>query len=394
MSNNNTIPVSLDALAVGRSSTSPFITVFSQVNPTTNDVNYPIQTRWFNQMAETEYILTAYSVVGEVKTAIWQPINASQVAAAETLTGNSGGAVAVDGSNNINVVGDTTTINIVGNPGTHTLTASTTGSIATLYTENAGTATPSGGNLNVLGTNGITTSGAGSTVTITSTNGQIMTGVVPDAHTAPGTTPVVPNSSGNIIITGGQVAAGTTANVIRTNSLAANTYTVQIQRSQAVGSSTVGDNGVSHFNSGVFSVDANGFVDLSTSFYTTGFFTPTLQFSGSSAGITYAAQNGKYTLIGNLVNYQLSFVLTSKGGAVGIAQIAGLPIAAGGPNTLSGNPQLGTVTFADYVNVFSTSGQSFLTLEQTTTGMGYTSLTNANFADNSSVSVAGFYYIS
>lgn len=41
-----------------------------------------------------------------------------------TLTGNSGGAVSPDGFGNINVVGDATTINIAGNPGTSTLTAS------------------------------------------------------------------------------------------------------------------------------------------------------------------------------------------------------------------------------------------------------------------------------
>lgn len=83
-----------------------------------------------------------------------------------------------------------------------------------------------------------------------------------DAFTAPGTNPVVPSGAGNINVTGGQVAAGTTANVIRTDSLAANTYTIEIQRSQAVASTTIGDNGVSHFNSASFTVDANGFVSL------------------------------------------------------------------------------------------------------------------------------------
>lgn len=83
-----------------------------------------------------------------------------------------------------------------------------------------------------------------------------------DAFTAPGTNPVAPNGSGIVTVTGGQVAAGTTANVIRTNSLAANTYTIQIQRSQAVAVSTVGDNGVSHFNSTYFTVDLNGFVSI------------------------------------------------------------------------------------------------------------------------------------
>lgn len=83
-----------------------------------------------------------------------------------------------------------------------------------------------------------------------------------DTFTAPGTNPVLPNGSGIITVTGGQVAAGTTANVIRTDSLAANTYTIEIQRSQAVASSTIGDNGVAHFNSTYFTVDANGFVSI------------------------------------------------------------------------------------------------------------------------------------
>ena len=83
-----------------------------------------------------------------------------------------------------------------------------------------------------------------------------------DTFTGPGTNPVVPSITGAVTITGGQVAAGTTTNVIRTDSLAANTYTIQIQRSQAVASTTIGDNGVSHFSSAQFAVDANGFVTL------------------------------------------------------------------------------------------------------------------------------------
>lgn len=90
--------------------------------------------------------------------------------------------------------------------------------------------------------------------------GQAIDSIGVDAATAPGTNPVLPTVAGLITVTGGQVAAGTTTNVIRTNSLSANTYTIEIQRSQAVASSTVGDNGVCHFNSGHFTVDSNGFV--------------------------------------------------------------------------------------------------------------------------------------
>src|ERR1700723_2800930 len=84
-----------------------------------------------------------------------------------------------------------------------------------------------------------------------------------DTFTAPGTNPVFPNGSQTIAITGGQVAAGTVGtDVIQTNSLAASKYTVQIQRSTATASSTVADNGVSHFNSSNFTVDSNAFVSL------------------------------------------------------------------------------------------------------------------------------------
>ena len=92
--------------------------------------------------------------------------------------------------------------------------------------------------------------------------GAVLESFTVDASTPPGTNPVAPNGSGIVTVTGGQVAAGTTTNVIRTNSLSLNTYTIQIQRSQAVASSTIGDNGVSHFDSAAFDVDANGFVQL------------------------------------------------------------------------------------------------------------------------------------
>lgn len=167
MTNNSTTPVSLDALAVGRSSTNAFITIFDTRNPISNDVNYPVQQRWFNLNTDAEFILTGYSIVNEIKMATWQEITAS---------------------------------------------------------------------------------------------GSGVESFVVDTFTPPGTNPVTPNGSSEVIVTGGQVSAGTTANVIQTNSLAANTYTIQVQRSQSVASSTIGDNGVCHFDSADFDVDANGFV--------------------------------------------------------------------------------------------------------------------------------------
>ena len=85
-----------------------------------------------------------------------------------TLTANSGGPVS-PAAGNINVVGDTTTIEIVGNPGTNTLTASTTGAVPVLFVTDSGNATPSAGILNIVGGKGIVVSGASNTITVAST---------------------------------------------------------------------------------------------------------------------------------------------------------------------------------------------------------------------------------
>ena len=85
----------------------------------------------------------------------------------QTLTGNTGGAVSPTGGN-INIIGSGT-VDVVGNPATSTLTISVSGAVATTYTEDVGTAAPAAGNLNVFGgTAGrdINTSGSGSTIHI------------------------------------------------------------------------------------------------------------------------------------------------------------------------------------------------------------------------------------
>ena len=159
------VETSLDALAVGRSSTGPFIYHFENRSPTPQDVNYPIQKRWVNKLTDEIWILEAYSTIGGVLTAIWSK-NGSGNLGLEFLTGNTGGPVGVDANHNINVIGDGTTIVDVGNPATNTITWSTGPTVATLYVENIGTAVPVLGVLNVLGGTGVTTAGAGNTITI------------------------------------------------------------------------------------------------------------------------------------------------------------------------------------------------------------------------------------
>src|SRR5271170_4191057 len=304
----------LNKYAVNNSSypAIPFTVEFKKRDPTFTDVNYPIQKVWLNETTDVFWFLrNFYLMTNRYFAANWIKMGGANIV--ESLRDQTGIDVLPDSTNEINVIGDGVYIKTVGNPSTNTLTIEPAGALTTLYTENTGTATPMAGNLNVLGSNGITTTGSGNTITISPTSGTLFSGNTVDAHTAPGTNPVVTNGSGLITVTGGQIAAGTTTNVIRTDSLAANTFTVEVQRSQAVGSSTIGDNGVSHFNSAQFAVDGNGFVSLATSFFRTGNWSPNLAFGGASVGITYGVQYGEYTVIGNLVFYTAYIELTSKG---------------------------------------------------------------------------------
>ena len=83
-----------------------------------------------------------------------------------------------------------------------------------------------------------------------------------DAATAPGTNPVLPSGTGQITVTGAQVAPGVVgANVLRTDSLAANTYTIEIQQTSAVAAKDTTKNGVAHFNSAQFTND-QGFISI------------------------------------------------------------------------------------------------------------------------------------
>ncbi len=148
--------------------------------------------------------------------------------------------------------------------------------------------------------------------------GQAIDSIQVDAFTAPGTNPVLPTIGGLITVTGGQVAAGVVGtNVIRTDSLSANTYTIEIQRSAAVGASAAANNGVSHFNSAQFTVDGNGFVSSITGsnnvvrqvFSTAGTFTYTptagmkqcdiaIQAGGGAGGGATATAAGEYSVGG------------------------------------------------------------------------------------------------
>ena len=151
----------------------------------------------------------------------------------------------------------------------------------------------------------------GGVVTLAGSTGPATTKFNVDANTAPGTDPVVPDANGQVTVTGAQVAAGTVgANVIRTDSLAANTYTIEIQRSTSNATTDSTKNGVSHFDSNYFLVDSNAFV-TSTIFNNTSYANlgitvsgSTLTIQGSSASLS--ATNPAYVTIPSSSSLALS----------------------------------------------------------------------------------------
>lgn len=113
-------------------------------DPTAQDNTYVPGSEWQNTSSGTFFKCKSSGIAG----AVWVPFVPSAAGTVSTLTGDSGGAVGPDGGGNINVVGDGTTIDIVGNPGTNTLTVSVIGGGATpassFVTNVSGPVSPSG----------------------------------------------------------------------------------------------------------------------------------------------------------------------------------------------------------------------------------------------------------
>jgi len=127
---------------------------------------------------------------------------------------------------------------------------------------------------------------------------------------------------------------------------------------------------------------------------TSGTFTPTVRFNGVTTGITYTAQSGSYTRIGNVVTFRLYVQLSSKGGLTGNFDVSGLPVAAPGieqalPLFFTGGlgPLGDTMLTArilagqDVVQVFKAAGA------------GAVRITDADVSDTFVLSVAGSYLV-
>lgn len=363
----------------------PQFVVFDN-SPTINQTGFNIGTLWLNYATQSVYMLVNL----EKGIATWILFSGNL----HFLTSNSGGPIGPDANNNINIVGDGTTIVGVGNPATHTITLSTsgTGVVSTLTGNSGGAVAPTAGNINVVGSGPITVTGNPGTSTLTistSDTGTVSSLTTDDGH-------VVTPTAGTIIVHGGN-------NITTTGTVGPNTVTVNVsgttnhtvQLGNASGSLTSLANGTT----GQVLTAQTGGNPIWASASSGGSFTPIAAFGGVSTGITYSYQDGEYAVIGNMVFISIALALSSKGSASGAFQVAGLPFAIGaGPVPAEVMAcTIANITLTSgytYIQAQGSSGNSFLTLTQCGSANSQLPCSDTNIANTTAITITGFYFTS
>jgi len=155
----------------------------------------------------------------------------------------------------------------------------------------------------------------------------------------------------------------------------------------------------------LYDISDNAFVGTGTSVsltgreqpvYETGTWTPAITFGGGSTGITYGAQEGYYTRIGDVVHIEGNLTLTAVGSDTGTAKLEGFPFTS--RNTTD---SAACINFSRAQNMASLTSQinGFLTNNTTAATLydwgaaGSTGLTEANFTATTQIRFSGTYQI-
>ena len=133
--------------------------------------------------------------------------------------------------------------------------------------------------------------------------------------------------------------------------------------------------------------------------YEEGSFTPTLAFGGSSGGITYNQQVGRYTRTGNSVKYRITVVLSSKGTHSGAPTVT-LPFTSANVDNISmpaamAHSLINLDTAGGYYTAYATVEQSASTVSLRVTGdnVSLTTLDGTAFQNTSRFFINGEYQV-
>ena len=156
----------------------------------------------------------------------------------------------------------------------------------------------------------------------------------------------------------------------------------------------------------IYDISDNAFVGTSANLpslvgrefpvYKTGTWTPTISFGNGSTGITYGAQEGYYTRIGNIVYVTGLVTLTAVGSDTGTAAISGLPFTA---RNTTNNLQTWSIGLVSNMSGLTASVTALVQKNNVkvnlydTGATGSTLLTEANFTATSNLRFSGTYQI-
>jgi hypothetical protein len=292
-------------------------------NPLTSDYrNVQIGSWWLNSTNNDLFYLASLSN----NIAIWINIT-SPISGVQTLTANSGGPV-FPLAGNINIIGDGTTIDVVGDPLTNTLTVSAieSSSIISLTGNSGGPIMPTLQNINLIGSGIISVSGdiATSTLTINQST-SVATSFITQAGTAVPSMGVLSIDGSNGLSTMG---SGNTVTIISGDSIAQSFITTPSTGTAipVAGELTfeAGSNTVITASGSTITISPSGSGSGVPS-YSTGTFVPAMSVAGSVIGFSYSSQMGIYTQIGTLVYVQINIALTALPGTIGNLFITNLP---------------------------------------------------------------------
>lgn len=142
---------------------------------------------------------------------------------------------------------------------------------------------------------------------------------------------------------------------------------------------------------GVASATSIAFGNEALSNYDEGSFTPAITLGGAAVGVTYGAQTGVFTRIGNLFFYRIVITLTSKGSSTGVLLITGLPTVPSFESTSSMTRVTNlAATVNSTIQTRIAASASTIVPSVVTAGVA-TQLTDAELTNTSNLTLSGFY---
>ena len=132
--------------------------------------------------------------------------------------------------------------------------------------------------------------------------------------------------------------------------------------------------------------------------YEEGDFTPSITFGGNSVSVAYTGNRrfGRYTKIGNCVEYFIHLELTNKGSSTGGVQVTGLPFTVvGDQHYIPG------AVFVQSMSSLTDGAPIFRAMTNDTvldcyqiSNSSYSLITNSNFTNSTGFQISGKYYTS